>query len=141
MVIDNLKQNEPIAYQMLGNALKNNKVAHSYLFSGEYNPLKIEKGRSQLNADSIPNSNNIIDIRNNQEYYVNKIELLKHKIENNEYNGKGCITIRKRKVIQQIKEFQYKISGSKIKNEDYTVKSVITVFNNGERYYEHKLSK
>ena len=42
MVVDNLKQNEPIAYRSLSNALKNNKVAHSYLFSGEYNPLKIE---------------------------------------------------------------------------------------------------
>ena len=53
----------------------------------EDNPLKIEKGRSQLNADSIPNLKNIIDIRNNQEYYVNKIELLKH----------SCITFRFRK--------------------------------------------
>lgn len=35
----------------------------------EDNPLKIEKGRSQLNADSIPNSNNIIDISNKQEYF------------------------------------------------------------------------
>ena len=42
MIIDELKQNEPIAYRSLGNALRNNKVAHSYLFSGEYNPLKIE---------------------------------------------------------------------------------------------------
>lgn len=59
----------------------------------EDNPLKIEKGRSQLNADSIPNSNNKIDIRNNQEYYVNKIKLLKHKIENNEYNGKEFLEL------------------------------------------------
>lgn len=59
----------------------------------EDNPLKIEKGRSQLNADSIPNSNNIIDIRNNKEYYVNKIELLKHKIENNEYNGQEFLEL------------------------------------------------
>ena len=42
MVIDELKQNEPIAYRTLSNALKNKRVAHSYLFSGEYNPLKIE---------------------------------------------------------------------------------------------------
>lgn len=42
MVIDDLKQNEPIAYRSLSNAFKNNKIAHSYLLTGEYNPLKIE---------------------------------------------------------------------------------------------------
>lgn len=42
MVIDDLRNTEPIAYQSLGNALKKNKVAHSYLFSGEYNPLKVD---------------------------------------------------------------------------------------------------
>lgn len=42
MVIDELRNNEPIAYRSLSNALKNNKVAHSYLLTGEYNPLKID---------------------------------------------------------------------------------------------------
>ncbi|MBQ6333732.1 MAG: hypothetical protein IJI46_01505 [Erysipelotrichaceae bacterium] len=42
MIKQQLKDQEPIAYQSLLNALKNQKVAHSYLFSGEYNPLKIE---------------------------------------------------------------------------------------------------
>ena len=42
MIKDQLRDKEPIAYQSLLNALKNRKVAHSYLFSGEYNPLKIE---------------------------------------------------------------------------------------------------
>lgn len=42
MIIDELRENEPIAYRSLGNALRENRVAHSYLFSGEYNPLKIE---------------------------------------------------------------------------------------------------
>lgn len=56
MVIDRLKQNEPIAYQILSNALKNNKVAHSYLFSGEYNPLKIDV--AYLLAQSIIENNN-----------------------------------------------------------------------------------
>jgi len=42
MVIDELKNKEPIAYRSLGNALRNNRVAHSYLFSGEYSPLKID---------------------------------------------------------------------------------------------------
>ncbi len=42
MVKDELKAAEPVAYQSLRNALQSDKVAHSYLFSGEYNPLKIE---------------------------------------------------------------------------------------------------
>ncbi len=42
MIKTQLKDSEPIAYQSLENSLKNRKVAHSYLFSGEYNPLKIE---------------------------------------------------------------------------------------------------
>lgn len=42
MIKQQLKDSEPVAYQSLLNSLKNRKVAHSYLFSGEYNPLKIE---------------------------------------------------------------------------------------------------
>lgn len=42
MVVDDLRNSEFIAYTSLANALRNNKVAHSYLFSGEYNPLKID---------------------------------------------------------------------------------------------------
>ena len=42
MIKEQLEQSEPIAYRSLYHALKNRKVAHSYLFSGEYNPLKIE---------------------------------------------------------------------------------------------------
>ena len=42
MIKDNLKTKEPTVYKCLDNALKNNRVAHSYLFTGEYNPLKIE---------------------------------------------------------------------------------------------------
>lgn len=42
MIKDILANSEPIAYKTLRNSLMNNKVAHSYLFSGEYNPLKIE---------------------------------------------------------------------------------------------------
>ena len=77
MVIDDLKQNEPIAYRSLSNALKNNKVAHSYLFSGEYNPLKIET--AYLLAQSIIEGKNdfaceICDtckrIRNNEYFDV-----------------------------------------------------------------------
>ena len=42
MIVDELKQKEPIAYRSLSNCLRNNKVAHSYLFSGEFSPLKID---------------------------------------------------------------------------------------------------
>ena len=56
MVIDDLKQNEPIAYRSLSNAFKNNKIAHSYLLTGEYNPLKIET--AYLIAQSIVEGKN-----------------------------------------------------------------------------------
>ena len=42
MIREELKNSEPIAYRSLENALRNDRVAHSYLFSGEYSPLKIE---------------------------------------------------------------------------------------------------
>ena len=51
MIKEQLKDSEPIAYRSLLNALQNSKVAHSYLFSGEYNPLKIEA--AYLLAESI----------------------------------------------------------------------------------------
>lgn len=42
MVKEKLKEKEPIAYLSLYNDLRTNKVAHSYLFYGELNPLKVE---------------------------------------------------------------------------------------------------
>ena len=39
-----------------------------------------------------------------------------------------------------IKSFRYYVCGLKIGNNDYTVKAVIAVQNNGDRYYDHKLS-
>ncbi|MBQ1811052.1 MAG: DNA polymerase III subunit [Erysipelotrichaceae bacterium] len=51
MIKEQLKDSELIAYRSLLNALQNSKVAHSYLFSGEYNPLKIEA--AYLLAESI----------------------------------------------------------------------------------------
>ena len=56
MIRDELQVSEPVAYTSLLNALKHNKVAHSYLFSGEYNPLKIET--AYLLAQSIIEGNN-----------------------------------------------------------------------------------
>lgn len=56
MIKDELQASEPVAYTSLRNALINDKVAHSYLFSGEYNPLKIEA--AYLLAQSIIEGNN-----------------------------------------------------------------------------------
>ena len=39
-----------------------------------------------------------------------------------------------------VKSFRYYVCGLKIGNNDYTVKAVIAVQNNGDRYYDHKLS-
>ena len=74
MVKEELKNSEPIVYQTLRNALKNNKVAHSYLFSGEYNPLKIET--AYLLAESI--------IEGNNDYACEECSVCK-RIRNNEY--------------------------------------------------------
>ena len=56
MIRQQLKDSEPIAYQSLLNSLQSGKVAHSYLFSGEYNPLKIEA--AYLMAQSIVEGKN-----------------------------------------------------------------------------------
>ena len=42
MIKNILKSKEPVVYTSLYNDLKNDKVSHSYLFVGEYNPLKLE---------------------------------------------------------------------------------------------------
>ena len=39
-----------------------------------------------------------------------------------------------------IKSFRYYVSGLKIGKNDYTIKAVVAVQNNGDRYYDHKLS-
>jgi len=51
MIKDILQEKEPIAYRCLKNALANDKIAHSYLLTGVYNPLKIET--AYLLAESI----------------------------------------------------------------------------------------
>ena len=42
MIKDILKSKEPVVYTCLHNDLKNDKISHSYLFVGEYNPLKLD---------------------------------------------------------------------------------------------------
>lgn len=42
MIKDILKSKEPVVYTSLYNDLKNDKVSHSYLFIGDYNPLKLD---------------------------------------------------------------------------------------------------
>lgn len=39
-----------------------------------------------------------------------------------------------------VKSFRYYVCGLKIGNTNYTVKAVVAVQNNGDRYYDHKLS-
>ena len=56
MIKEKLKENEPIAYRILHNALNNKRVAHSYLFTGEVNPLK--KDAAFLLAQSIIENKN-----------------------------------------------------------------------------------
>ena len=56
MIKEQLAQSEPVAYRSLRNSLLQNRIAHSYLFSGEYNPLKIEA--AYLLAQSIVEGKN-----------------------------------------------------------------------------------
>ena len=42
MIKDELRANEPKVYQILGSALKNDKVSHLYLLAGPKNPLKLD---------------------------------------------------------------------------------------------------
>ena len=88
MIQDELKQKEPIAYRSLGNCLKNNKVAHSYLFSGEFSPLKIDA--AYLLAMSIIEDKNdyacetcdtCVRIRNNEYFDVIYIDGYKQTIK------------------------------------------------------------
>ena len=74
MIQNELKKSEPVAYQSLRNALQNNKLAHSYLFTGEYNPLKIEA--AYLLAQSI--------IEDKKDFACEECETCK-RIRRNEY--------------------------------------------------------
>ncbi len=74
---EKLKDSEFVAYTCLKNALREQKVAHSYLFSGEYNPLKIEaayllaqsiiEGKNDFACETCPTCRRI---RNNEYYDV-----------------------------------------------------------------------
>lgn len=94
MIKEELKEKEPIAYNTLLNGLKNNKVAHSYLFSGEYSPLKIET--AYLLAQSIIEGNNDFAcetcntckrIRNNEYYDVVYVDGYKSSIKKDEVDN------------------------------------------------------
>lgn len=74
MVKETLKNTEPVAYRILKNSLNSNRVAHSYLFSGEYSPLKIEA--AYLLAQSI--------VENNGDFACEECETCK-RIRRNEY--------------------------------------------------------
>lgn len=117
MVVDNLKQSEPIAYQSLYNALHNNKIAHSYLFSGEYNPLKIDV--AYLMAQSI--------IENKNDFACEECNTCK-RIKNNEYFDVMVIdgyinTIKKDDIEEMMNEFSktsLESSGKKV----YIIKNI-----------------
>jgi len=94
VIKEELKEKEPIAYNTLLNGLKNNKVAHSYLFSGEYSPLKIET--AYLLAQSIIEGNNDFAcetcntckrIRNNEYYDVIYVDGYKSSIKKDEVDN------------------------------------------------------
>jgi len=74
MIVEELKNKEPLAYRSLANSLKNDKVAHSYLFSGEFSSLKIDA--AYLLAMSI--------IEGNNDFACEKCETCK-RIRRNEY--------------------------------------------------------
>lgn len=74
MIKELLKEKEPIAYTILKNTLESGKLAHSYLFSGELNNLKIDA--AYLLAQSI--------IENNNSFACEECETCQ-RIKNNEY--------------------------------------------------------
>lgn len=74
MIKDILKEKEPIAYTILKNTLVSGKLAHSYLFSGELNNIKIEA--AYLLAQSI--------IENKNDFACEECNTCK-RIRNNEY--------------------------------------------------------
>lgn len=94
MIKDELREKEPVAYRCLANALKNSKVAHSYLFSGEYSPLKIET--AYLLAQSIIEDKNDFAceqcntcqrIRNNTYYDVIYVDGYSQSIKKNDVDN------------------------------------------------------
>ncbi|MBQ4251725.1 MAG: DNA polymerase III subunit delta, partial [Erysipelotrichaceae bacterium] len=42
MIRDDLQKFQPVVYQVLNNALKNNRLSHCYLFTGPRGTLKLE---------------------------------------------------------------------------------------------------
>lgn len=74
MIKDSLKLSEPVAYKSILNALVSNKIAHSYLFTGEYNPLKMDA--AYLLAQSI--------IEGQRDFACETCDICK-RIRNNEY--------------------------------------------------------
>ena len=111
MIKDELKASEPVAYTSLLNALKHDKVAHSYLFSGEYNPLKIET--AYLLAQSIIEGNND---------FADETSNISRRIRNNEYFDVIFVdgyskTIKKEEIdyiLQEFSKTSLESSGKKV---------------------------
>ena len=111
MIKNELKQKEPIAYQSLSNSLKNNKVAHSYLFSGEYSPLKIDT--AYLLAMSIVEGKNDFAcekcdtcrrIRNNEYFDVIYVDGYKQSIKKDDIDN----------ILDEFSRTSLEISGKKV---------------------------
>lgn len=111
MVVDELKQNEPIAYRSLSNALQTGKISHSYLFTGEYNPLKIET--AYLLAQSIIEGSNDFAcetcntckrIRNNEYFDVIYIDGYEETIKKNDIE----------RIMDEFSRTSLELSGKKI---------------------------
>ena len=115
-----------------------------------------EKNYSQLRliggilGDEVKGSYNNIDVNSNSIK-----EVKRHDVENADhlksiyfipdFLTKGTFVAKEPNedlvTNKMVKEYRYIISGLKINNTDYTVKSAIALDNKGNRYYDHKLSE
>ena len=117
MIKDLLKEKEPIAYRILKNALMNNRVAHSYLFTGEINPLK--KEAAFLMAQSI--------IEDKNDFACEKCETCQ-RIKNNTYFDliyvDGNTSLIKNEDIENIRSEFYKTALEKKKKKIYIIDNI-----------------
>ena len=82
-MLDKYKDGQPVAYQMMTNAIINNKISHAYLFDSNGNPdafdivLSFVKEIVLLDCDDSSRTNVIkrIDETNDNSNYVCKLSL------------------------------------------------------------------
>ncbi|MDR0507893.1 MAG: hypothetical protein LBH32_13905, partial [Dysgonamonadaceae bacterium] len=144
--LEKLKASKPI--EIIGNEVtpsedlaqyKKNAIEYGKKLQGEYinkdtgSTIKLQRGRKNGGIKEVLQH----DYKDAE--HLQSIAAIPQLIENSIYIDSA--ENRDKENHPDVKEYQYYVSGLKIGDVDYTVRSTVAVDNNGDRYYDHKLTQ